>query len=384
MTVHRILFVTCLPLQEPQTASMKFMGVLLERYAERFTWFSLRSPDPNAVIPYRIPYAHTVPLRQPARIPWLKQYLNLFPWARHMGQQAADFGRSQKVEVVLADLAFEAVEAGRAAAQALNVPLLVNVHDDPVNRIKVKGYTDWLVKLYQASFAKTMRTAKRCGVISQYMGEIYQERYGVKTTTLYIGVEASKCLPIRAFEAGKEPVLIGSIGSMNSAENWGLLIEAVRLINSRLGRKKIQILHIGSLPDHMRAPGEVEVTGWVPEDEYLHHLSRIDASFLNGSFAPQFSETSKLSFPLKIHSYIQAQKPMLAFGPSDSAVVRFVQDYQCGAVCTEFNLESLSSSLDHLIGNQQVYEKAQTGVMKLQQVFSREHFFENFENFLQV
>ena len=128
----------------------------------------------------------------------------------------------------------------------------------------------------------------------------------------------------------------------------------------------------------------VEVTGWVPEDEYLHHLSRIDASFLNGSFPPRFSETSKLSFPLKIHSYIQAQKPMLAFGPSDSSVVRFVQDYQCGAVCTEFNLESLSSSLDRLISNQQVYEKTQTGVIKLKQVFSREQFFENFENFLQV
>ena len=63
--------------------------------------------------------------------------------------------------VVWADLAFETVVAGRVAPRVLDVPLVVSIHDDPVNRIWVKKRPAWLVRLYKREFTRTLQTARR-------------------------------------------------------------------------------------------------------------------------------------------------------------------------------------------------------------------------------
>lgn len=379
-----ILFITCMPLEKPRTASMAFMSVLLEKYADSFTWFSIRPPDPDTENPFNIPYAYAQRLTRPSRFPWLRQYINLGPWASYQGHKAAKFGRSQNVEVVLADLAFEAVVAGRVAAQLLNIPLLVSVHDDPVNRIDGKGYPAWLMRSFETNFSKTMRAAERCAVISDYMGEEYRERYGVKTITLFIGVDEGKCLPSKSLDIDKQPIYIGSIGSMNSVDNWNMLIDSIRILNHRYGKEKFRILHIGNLSNTLQTTDEVEVTGWVPEKKYLYHLSRIDIGFLNWSFNPIYAETSRTSLPMKTHSYIQAQRPMLALGPSDSSIVRLIKDYQCGISCSEDRAEDLAKRIEELLFSKSAYAESLKGVQKLKQIFSREKFFENFEAFISV
>ena len=360
------------------------MGVLLDKYSGSFTWFSLRPPNTDVENPYTIPYSHVDHLRRPARFPGLRQYLNLGPWARSAGREAAAFGRAQNVDVVLADLALEAVVAGRVAARILKVPLLASVKDDPVNRIRVKGTPAWLVKWFDTQFAKTMRTADKCAVIGNAMGEVYQRRYGVETTTLFIGVEKDKCLPARALDRDKAPFVIGSVGSVNYADNWNLLVEALRLLNQKYGSGRFRLLHIGRLPDGLQVTDDVAVTGWVPEKEFVFHLSRLDAGFLNYSFAPAHAETGRTSFPLKTHSYIQAQIPMLALGPADSSSVRFVEEYQCGVVCAEADAGTLAARLERLFFQKNVYTEAQAAVEQLTRLFSREQFFQTFESFVRV
>lgn len=105
-----------------------------------------------------------------------------------------------------------------------------------------RGHPAWFLRWYEAQSAKTLRAAGRVGVISDSMGEVYQKRYGVPTTTLYIGVEKEKCLPARCPDPTRQPILIASLGSVNSAENWNLLISAVRRLNSQSGGEKFRIL----------------------------------------------------------------------------------------------------------------------------------------------
>ncbi|MEW5959562.1 MAG: glycosyltransferase [Chloroflexota bacterium] len=378
----RILFVSCMVPSAHYSASMAQMSALLERYAGHFVWFSLRKPAPDQKNPFSIPFAFAEPLQKPARLPRLKQYLNLGPWARRMGRQAAEFGRAQHVDLVLTDMAFEAVVAGRAAAQRLGLPMLASVQDPPVNRLRIKGYPGWLLRWYENEFAGALRAAVRCAVVSDYMGEAYQKKYGVDTVTLYLGVEEQKCLPPRPLDATKSPIVIGSVGSILSAQNWGILIEAVRLLNQKHATK-FRILHIGNLPEGISSAPEVEVTGWVAAQETMaHYLARIDIGFLNYSFNPQFAETGRTSFPTKVHSYIQAQVPMLALGSADSTVVRFVQDHRCGTVCTLPEVESLAKQIESLVFGEDHYQIALQGVMALKSIFSRQQFFECFERFL--
>jgi hypothetical protein len=367
------------------SASMAQMVALLERYAGQFVWFALRKPAPDQKNPFAIPFAYAEPLKQPARLPRLKQYLNLGPWARHLGAKAAEFGRANNVTLVLTDMAFEAVAAGRAAAQRLGLPMLASVQDPPVNRLRIKGYPGWLLRWYENEFARTMRAAVRCAVVSDYMGEIYQREYGVDTVTLYMGVEERKCFTPRPLDKSKSPIVIGSVGSILSAQNWSILIEAVRLLNQRQGSNAFRILHIGNLPESVPPASEVEVTGWIAAEETMaRHLARIDVGFLNYSFAPEFAETGRTSFPTKVHSYIQAQVPMLALGPTDSTVVRFVRDHRCGAVCTQPSAEALALCLEEFLHNGPAIAEAQTNIQSLKKSMSRQRFFENFEAFVTI
>lgn len=362
---------------------MAFMSVLLERYSDAFVWFSLRPPvKEGKEKPFDIPYRFVRAPQQPARFPVVKQFLRLFPWAWIAGQQAAKFGRSEDVDVVLADLAFESVLAGRVASKALSIPLLVSIHDDPVNRIRIKNLPGWMVQLYKREFAKTLSASKRCGVISDYMGENYLERYGVQTTTLFIGVEQERCLPPKVLSSQREPIVIGSVGSVNSVENWETLLRAVELLNQRSGEGSYRVLHVGDLAPSMPVTDHLEVTGWVPEEMFVEQLRRIDIGFLNWSFAPEVAETARTSFPLKITSYIQAQTPMLALGPRDSTAVRFVQDYRCGVACIEPVAETLAACLKDFVGNPDDCAAAQANVKGLNRQFSRAAFFEQFEDFV--
>ncbi len=369
-----------MPLSEPKSASMAFMDVLLERYPERFAWFSLRggaSPEWN---PRGIPYAACPSPRRPSQFHTLRLLLAYFIWPLIQAFRAAGVARKNGCEVVFGDLAFEAVIAARLAARFTGLPLIVNVHDDPVNRLRVKGHPAWFLRWYEKQFAKTLKSALRVGVISDYMGEVYQQRYGVRTTTLYIGVEAQKCLQPRCPSAEGARVIL-SLGSQNSAENWNLLIEAVQLLNAQAGEQKYRILHIGKLSPTLARPPEVEVTGWLPDEDFLRELDRADICFLNASFAPEQAEVGRLSFPLKIHSYIQAQRPMLALGPSDSAVVRFVREHQAGEICCQPDAGALAAAVQALCSDPERCRRALEGVAKLRQSFNRERFFETFETY---
>ncbi len=283
----------------------------------------------------------------------------------------------------MADLAFEAVVAGRVAAQVLAVPLLVSIHDDPVERIKVKGLPGWLIKWYERQFEETLRSASGCAVISDGMGEIYQQRYGVKTATLYVGVDENQCLPVRSGDSNGRPFIVGSTGSVNSAENWNMLLEAVRWLNQKHGEGSYRILHAGELRSQLKTSKDVEVTGWLPGIEFFHILARMDIGFLTWSFDNKFNAAGRTSFPLKIHSYLQAQIPMLAFGPPGSSIVRFVDENSCGISCTVLDAALLSERLERM-RDEQEYRRYLPSVEKLKEKFSRRSFFDKFERYIDL
>lgn len=92
----------------------------------------------------------------------------------------------------------------------------------------------------------------------------------------------------------------------------------------------------------------------------------------------------RLSFPLKIHSFIQAQRPMLALGPSDSSVVRFVRAHRCGEVCEQADVNALGDVIQSLYSDTERCKWALEGLGELKGSFSRKCFFATFENFTQV
>lgn len=362
---------------------MAFMSVLLEKYPDLFSWYSLRPTISEMDNSFEIPYAASRRFRWLTRFPQLKNMIQYFPWAWQQGRKAADFGRSHGIKVVLADLAFEAVIAGRVAAQTLGVPLLTMVHDDPINRLRVKHIPAWFLRWYTDQFARVLSLSRQTAVISDYMGEIYQERYGAKTVTLFPGVDPADCLLPRLLDSAKAPIVIGSVGSVTSVANWNILLDAVQQLNQRYGTGKFRILHLGVPPKNLPLSQDVEVTGWLPAKEFAHALGRIDVGFLTWDFSPELADIRRMSFPLKISSYLQAQVPMLALGTDDSTVVRFVRNYSCGTACTSPDAEVLAGHIESVVFGKNNYQTSLQGVIALKNIFSRAAFFERFEKFIQ-
>lgn len=373
-----------MPLTEPKSASMAFMDVLLARYPDRFAWFSLRGQAEPEWNPYALPYAACPSPNRPARFPRLRLLLAYFLWPLFQALKASRFARQQGCDLIFADLAFESVLAGRLAARFAKLPLFVNIHDDPPNRLRLKNHPAWFLRWYESQFARTLRAAQSVGVISDAMGEVYRERYGVRSTTLYIGVEPEKCLEPLLPDPQKQPILIASLGSVNSTENWNLLIAAVKKLNLEHGPGKFRVLHIGNLNPTLPAPSEVEVTGWLPQEEFLKQLERVDLCFLNWSFAPELAETGRLSFPLKIHSFLQSQRPFLTLAPQDSSVARFTRDHALGLVCDQPEENELAAAILRLLTEVDLSTKALEGLRITAREFSRERFFDTFEAFLKV
>ncbi|GAB4539734.1 MAG: hypothetical protein Fur002_05320 [Anaerolineales bacterium] len=378
--MSKVLFLTCMPLETPRSASMAFMGILLEKYPDLFAWYSLRAPAPEAQNPFAIPYQFSPSWEKPARFSSLKHFIKFFIWARYAGRQAAKFGKSNRVQAVWADLAFESILAGRVAAARLGVPLLASIHDDPVNRLRVKKFPAWLVALYEHEFIKTLRAAKKIAVISDYMGAEYKTRYNVKSATLYPGVNADEYLPVKPLDKNKSPLVIGSVGSVNSPENFEALRKAVKQLNEEAGKERFRILHLGKWRDTI-PPADVETTGWLPPAEFKKQLARFDFSFLSSSFLPQDAETGRMSFPMKITSYLQAGVPMLTFAPEESSAAKFTREHGCGFVCNQPDINLLAKKIESTINNEGE-QKYWSAIEKTREKFSRQAFFQTFQIFV--
>jgi len=374
-----------MPLSEPRSASMYFMSILLSKYDGLFVWYSLRYKK-NPYNPWRIPYASSPSIYRPNGNPTIRRFFNLYPWAIIKGIRAAYFGWRNKVTCIYGDLAYESIICVRVVAFLLNIPLFSSVHDDPINRLKLKNYPRWLIQLYDDSFNKTLLSSTKNATISDYMAEYYEDKYGIKSTTLFVGaIDQSTENHVHKIEVNNRNVFtIGSIGSIHCNRNWTKLVKAVKKLNNNESNYRYKILHIGDLDISKDDASIIDTTGYIVESEINSYIEKMDIGFLNWSFNPKYHTTSITSFPLKIHSYLSAQIPMIAFGPLNSSIVRFVNENNCGISCSKNDINELYNAINCVTINDDLMNDYKDGTTKLLKKYSREAFFQEFESFIEM
>lgn len=230
-------------------------------------------------------------------------------------------------------------------------PVHLTVHDEPLAMLLHSRRYRLLWPLLRPTFARVLRGAISVDVTSKNMCDYLNVKYGVNCFALYKHLPQ---LPAIAPAPVAGPALrVGHIGSLYHPGPFRRFVRACRELASEQGRS-VTIVRIGTSPQMDEVASEKMVNfenhGELPEQEALPILATCDFSYAMYPGGFRFRDFRRFSLPIKLSTYIQAQRPIFAHTPPDSGLAELVLKFNVGVVCSSNHLQSIRESLQALLG----------------------------------
>ena len=275
--------------------------------------------------------------------------------------RAAAFARQQHVATLWVPLhAPWILRIAAPLAEVLGIDLVTTVWDPPAYNLKHNcAVTDaGLNQQLLECFARTMRRAKRCAVMSDAMGQLYQQQFGTQGVVLVHSPPGSRPEPAAGASDGPEFV-IAYAGSMYARAEWEALVTGLDRHGWRIGGKPVKIRMMTATLNGARTdPAHIELLGWRPTDEALAILSAASLAYLPYWMDPAFDEAVRLAFPTKLCTYVAAGVPVLYHGPPQGSPARFMQRYPVGVACASLDPEAVFAALQGFLTDQAAVRRA--------------------------
>ena len=221
----------------------------------------------------------------------------------------------------------------------------LTVHDDPVclfqRSLRLRAFTP----LISHHLPRLLRAVDSIDVISPSLQDAYKRRYNVNSFSVYRYLAE---LPRFDYLPAPGTLTIGHIGSLYHPKPFRHFIAACRqyAAEEKLGLK---ILRIGSSPEMdivaNEQPELFQAKGELDEHDALPILAACDFVYAMYPDGKRFRCFRQTSLPMKLSTYIQAQRPIFAHTPSDSSLASIVGKYKLGAVCTTIDELKLRDAL---------------------------------------
>jgi hypothetical protein len=252
-------------------------------------------------------------------------------------------------------------------------PVHLTVHDDPVSVFQRSTRYRLLSHLMRRSLCQVMRSAKSIDVISHGMRDFYRERFGVECQVVYRYVQGLPRFKDRAIST--DVLRVGHIGIVYSANQFGEFVEALCAHGRNLG-VPIKLVKIGRSREFERVqevhPDLVEDLGELPEKAAIEELSKCNFLYSMYPDTPRYEEFRRTSQPMKLSTYIQAQRPIFAHTPEDSTLAAAVRKYRIGSVCPSSDRQGIEVALKALQQLEEIprerFEQARTELLGIAQV----------------
>ena len=221
-----------------------------------------------------------------------------------------------------------------AELRAQGKPVHLTIHDDPFGTwIRSERYRAFR-PLLSCIYAKLLHAVNSIDVTSWSMRNRYRQKYGVKCFSVYLHVPKLPQLDVAPRDQSR--ITVGHIGTLYQAEPFRRFIASCRHIASD-EKRALRIVRIGSSPeiDMCTAddPTLYEAHGDLSEQAAVPLLASCD--FLYAMYPPgkKYELFRRTSLPIKLSTYVQAQRPIFAHAPPDSTLARAVGPYGVGRVC---------------------------------------------------
>jgi hypothetical protein len=229
-------------------------------------------------------------------------------------------------------------------------PVHLTVHDDPICMFKRSRRYRLLTPLMERHFSGVLKAAKSVDVISSNLREAYLRKYHVESFPVYRYVP--ELPPAVARDSVGNGLRIGHIGSVYHAEPFRMFLRACEGY-AALKKCTLRIVRIGSSPEldavAAESPILFENRGELDEQKAIEVLASCDFVYAMYPDGSRFECFRRTSLPMKLSTYIQAQRPIFAHTTGDSGLAQVVAKFQVGKVCSSQEPEDLRRAVDELL-----------------------------------
>ena len=222
------------------------------------------------------------------------------------------------------------------AAELLSMgkPVHLTVHDEPLAMLIRSRRFRPLWPLMSLTFSRVLRGARSVDVTSTMMRDYFKLKYDVDCFALYKYLPE---LPIVSSHLSADTLTVGHIGSLYHSEPFRKFILACRSYAAATNRS-LKIIRIGNSPEIDKIASENLTTfenhGELLEQEALPVLATCDFVYAMYPEGLRFQGFRRTSLPIKLSTYIQAQRPIFAHTPTDSGLAQLISKHGVGTVCS--------------------------------------------------
>ena len=383
--IDRLLIITSEP-PDAKNANRIWINQILNKLNNHIFWFSTKGPyDKKNQIYKKITYTSGILSKRPNRpsLKFIKKWLDYEIFSLYNGYLIKKLCEKKRIDMIWIIAESLSVPVGLAAMKFTSNNTLLSVLDD----YETSGYY-WEKNIllsksrYLNQFKKIILNADKCSVIGESMQTYYKKKYNISAQILYPSFSFDKTKIKRRYNS-KFEISLAVIGSIYEYLNkeWYLLLSSIKKINAR-GPLKIRLLHIGKkVPITSSKFSFFEEKGWVGDKQLDRMLYDFDAFIVIQSFSNKKYIETKTSFPLKVSTYLQSRKPIIALCPSYSSVSNFIKKYKCGVVCNNLDDISLSSMIENLLSYDMDYDNCIKAIKDLNHLFDEKNFKQSIKGF---
>jgi hypothetical protein len=222
------------------------------------------------------------------------------------------------------------------AAELLSMgkPVHLTVHDEPLAMLVRSRRFRPLWPLMSVTFPRVLRGARSVDVTSTMMRDYFKLKYGVDCFAVYKYLPE---LPIVNSHLSERTLTVGHIGSLYHPEPFRKFILACRSYAAAQNRS-LKIIRIGDSRQMDKIASENLTTfenhGELLEQDALPVLATCDFVYAMYPEGLRFKGFRRTSLPIKLSTYIQAQRPIFAHTPPDSGLAQLISKHGVGTVCS--------------------------------------------------
>jgi glycosyltransferase involved in cell wall biosynthesis len=234
---------------------------------------------------------------------------------------------------------------------SLGQPVHLTVHDEPLAMLIRSRRYRALWPLMALTFPRVLHGARSVDVTSSNMRDYFKLKYGVECFALYKYLPG---LPELDFHLSDKMLTVGHIGSLYHPDPFRKFVSACRNYAAKQNRS-LKIVRIGSSPEMDKIAAEnlaaFENYGELPEKDAVPLLATCDFVYAMYPGGFRFQNFRRTSLPIKLSTYIQAQRPIFAHTPPDSGLAQLVHKHGVGTVCSRQSEEVIQQAIGEMLQN---------------------------------